>query len=86
MIIDPLLFDTHKRAKAGTAKIVSWLATRSKATKLVDNVLPTPVAQSNAGGGRLKGSARKKTRRKTQTYQVRISYKRSSDASSCYNI
>jgi len=50
MALDPELFDTYKLYKAGTASLVTWLATAARKTSLVEDVFPKPVSK-----GRLKG-------------------------------
>jgi hypothetical protein len=65
--LDPLLFDTYKRYRAGTIKLVSWLASTARKTKLVDDVF---LAKSETmGKGRLKGKARKAP--KSDSQQIR---------------
>lgn len=67
MALDPLLFDTYKRYRAGTIKLVSWLASTARKTKLVDDVF---LAKSETmGKGRLKGKARKAP--KSDSQQIR---------------
>jgi hypothetical protein len=73
MALDPLVFDTYKRYKAGTAKLVSFLASTARKTKLVDDLFPAVLPTK--GNGRLKGKARSVLRHapKNQTYQIRTS-------------
>jgi hypothetical protein len=73
MALDPLVFDTYKRYKAGTAKLVSFLASATRKTKLVDDLFPAILLAK--GNGRLKGKARSAQRQipKNQTYQIRTS-------------
>lgn len=54
--MDQPLFSTYKRYKAGTHKVTTWLATKARATKLLNDLFPKPPA--NTGKGRLKGKAR----------------------------
>jgi hypothetical protein len=69
MALDPLFFDTYKRYKAGTSKLVSFLASTARKTKLIDHLFPTDLPIKS---GRLKGKARAAQRQKGQTYQIRI--------------
>jgi hypothetical protein len=71
MALNPLVFDTYKRYKAGTAKLVSFLANTARKTKLVDDLFVAVLPKK--GNGRLKGKARSAKRQvqKTQTYQIR---------------
>jgi hypothetical protein len=71
MALDPLVFDTYKRYKTGTTKLVSFLANTSRKTKLVDDLFVAVLPKK--GNGRLKGKARSAQRQipKTQTYQIR---------------
>jgi len=67
MALDPELFDTYKLYKAGTASLVTWLATAARKTSLVEDVFPKPVSK-----GRLKGKERAAQKYKTETYQIRL--------------
>jgi hypothetical protein len=56
MALDPFLFDTCKQYKAGTNRIMTWLASRAQETNLLSDLFPT--TSGNKGKGRLKGKAR----------------------------
>lgn len=55
MLQDPLLLDTYKLYKAGTSKVVGWLA--SKAPESFNKTL-LKEKSGKPGGGRLKGKER----------------------------
>ncbi|TVY17417.1 hypothetical protein LARI1_G004222 [Lachnellula arida] len=56
MALDPVLFNTYKQYKAGTASVISWLVNQSKETNVSTKLLP--AASGSQGSGRLKGKAR----------------------------
>ncbi|TVY36175.1 hypothetical protein LOCC1_G005951 [Lachnellula occidentalis] len=56
MALDPVLFNTYKQYKVGTASVITWLVNRSKETNVSIKLLPEP--SGSKGSGRLKGKAR----------------------------
>jgi hypothetical protein len=71
MALDPLVFDTYKRYKAGTVELVSFLASTARKTKLVDDLFPAVLpAKGNARPKRLARSVLRHAP-KNQTYQIR---------------
>jgi hypothetical protein len=56
MALDPLLFGTYKRYKAGTSLVTTWLASKAKEMNLLNDLFP--ITSANKGKGRLKGKAR----------------------------
>jgi hypothetical protein len=70
MALDPLLFGTYKRYKAGTSRVTTWLASKAKDMNLSNNLFP--VICGNKGKGRLKGKARAAQKENGQTYQVAL--------------
>lgn len=56
MALDPVLFNTYKQYKVGTASVITWLVNQSKETNISTKLLP--AASGSKGSGRLKGKAR----------------------------
>jgi Family of unknown function (DUF6604) len=55
MAIDQFIFDTYKQYKAGTNRITTWLASRAREIKALDDLFPSTETK---GKGRLKGETR----------------------------
>jgi hypothetical protein len=70
MALDPLLFDTYKRYKAGTNRVTTWLASKAQETKSLDDLVQ--IAHKNKSKGRPKGKARAAQKEKGLTHQVRL--------------
>ncbi|KAF4635177.1 hypothetical protein G7Y89_g2936 [Cudoniella acicularis] len=68
MALDPFLFGTYKQYKAGTNKVMTWLASRARETNLLSNLFPTESA--NKGKGRLKGKARAAKKETSEKHHV----------------
>ena len=63
MGLPDFLFDSHKRYKADTNRVVAWLAeTAQKCGHALD---PQPTTSKPTGSGRLKGKARKEAKKTT---------------------
>jgi len=56
MALEPFLFDSFKQYKAGTNRVMAWLASRAQETGVLSDLFPT--ASTSKGKGRLKGKAR----------------------------
>jgi len=68
MALDPYLFDTYKQYKAGTEKVMSWLARRAQEANLLSTLMPT--ASECKDKGRLKVKARATQKETGQKHQV----------------
>jgi hypothetical protein len=70
MALDPLVFDSaYKRYKAGTAKLVSFLASTARKTNLLDDLFH--AVSPMKGNGRLKGKARSAQRQIPKAKRIR---------------
>ncbi|TVY84824.1 hypothetical protein LSUE1_G002099 [Lachnellula suecica] len=70
MALDPFLFDTYKQYKAGTNKVMTWLASRSQEASGSSSVVQKASASKSTG--RLKGKERKAAKKETSHGQKHL--------------
>lgn len=71
MVLNPLIFDTYRQYKAGTHKVMAWLASRVQETTILSELFPsTSTTSENKGKGRLKGKARTAAKKTPEKYLI----------------
>lgn len=71
MTLDPLLFNTYKQYKAGTNRVMAWLASKAQETSVLSDLFPKPETKAK---GRLKGKARAAAKEAPQKHIVPLAF------------
>lgn len=69
MELDPLLLDMYKQYKAGTSKVMAWLASKARETNVLSDLFLGPE-NYDKGKGRAKGKPRAASKETTQKHLV----------------